>query len=109
MSEEMQKDPLQEELDASLAKEAELEKENAALGAELSKKKEGMLDRLNARGLRFALSNVLEHEGKRNVILQDWLGRNRYRTHELFMDYHYSNYRKKSRAADSKEVLITNF
>ena len=48
MSEEMQKDPLQEELDASLAKEAELEKENAALGAELSKKKEGMLDRLNA-------------------------------------------------------------
>lgn len=48
MSEEMQKDPLQEELDASLAKEAELEKENAALGAELSKKKEGMLDKLNA-------------------------------------------------------------
>lgn len=48
MSEEMQKDPLQEELDASLAKEAELEKENAALGAELAKKKEGILDRLNA-------------------------------------------------------------
>lgn len=48
MSEEMQKDPLQEELDASLAKEAQLEKENAALGAELAKKKEGMLDRLNA-------------------------------------------------------------
>ncbi len=48
MSEEMQKDPLQEELDASLAKEAELEKENAALGAELAKKKEGLLDRLNA-------------------------------------------------------------
>ena len=48
MSEEMQKDPLQEELDASLAKEAELEKENAALGAELGKKKEGLLDRLNA-------------------------------------------------------------
>lgn len=48
MSEEMQKDPLQEELDASLVKEAELEKENAALGAELAKKKEGMLDRLNA-------------------------------------------------------------
>lgn len=48
MSEEMQKNPLQEELDASLAKEAELEKENAALGAELAKKKEGLLDRLNA-------------------------------------------------------------
>lgn len=48
MSVEMKKDPLQEELDASLAKEAELEKENAALGAELAKKKEGMLDRLNA-------------------------------------------------------------
>ena len=48
MSEEMQKDPLQEELDASLAKEAELERENAALGAELAKKKEGLLDRLNA-------------------------------------------------------------
>lgn len=48
MSEENKKDPLQEELDASLAKEAELERENAALGAELSKKKEGMLDKLNA-------------------------------------------------------------
>ena len=48
MSEEMQKDPLQEELDASLAKEVELERENAALGAELAKKKEGLLDRLNA-------------------------------------------------------------
>lgn len=48
MSEEMKKDPLQEELDASLAKEAELEKENAALGAELSKKKDGIIGKLNA-------------------------------------------------------------
>lgn len=48
MSEEVQKDPLQEELDASLAKEAELEKENAALGAELAKKKDGIIGKLNA-------------------------------------------------------------
>lgn len=68
-----------------------------------------LLDDLNRRGIRFALSNVLEHEGKKNQHLLKWIEANNYHVHEIFMDYHYSNYQKKSKKADSKEVLITNF
>lgn len=68
-----------------------------------------LLDNLNARDIRFALSNVLEHEGKENQVLKEWIARNQYNVHNLFMDYHYSNYQKKSKKPESKEVLITNF
>ena len=68
-----------------------------------------ILDILNARGINFALSNVLRHEGKNNLVLQEWINRNHYVVHQLFMDYHYSNYQKKSKKADSTEVLITNY
>lgn len=68
-----------------------------------------ILDVLNARGIKFALSNVLRHEGKNNLVLQEWINRNHYVVHQLFMDYHYSNYQKKSKKADSTEVLITNY
>jgi DNA adenine methylase Dam len=68
-----------------------------------------LLDNLNARNIRFALSNVLEHEGKENQVLKEWIARNQYNVHDLFMDYHYSNYQKKSKKPESKEVLITNF
>ncbi len=68
-----------------------------------------LLNELNERGIRFALSNVLKHEGKENLILQEWIENNHYHVHELFMDYHYSNYQKKIKVADSQEVLITNY
>lgn len=68
-----------------------------------------LLDELNIRGIRFALSNVLSHEGKENPLLTEWIDRNHYTVHELFMDYHYSNYQKKSKKADSREVLIINY
>ena len=68
-----------------------------------------ILDVLNERGIKFALSNVLRHEGKNNLVLQEWINRNHYVVHQLFMDYHYSNYQKKSKKADSTEVLITNY
>lgn len=68
-----------------------------------------MLDTLNRRNVRFALSNVLTHEGKENNILAEWIEANHYNVHHIFMDYHYSNYQKKSTKADSTEVLITNY
>lgn len=68
-----------------------------------------ILDNLNEKGIQFALSNVLQHEGKENTLLQEWIGRNNYIVHDLFMDYHYSNYQKKSKKAESQEVLITNY
>lgn len=68
-----------------------------------------LLDRLNERNIKFALSNVLKHEGKENVLLDRWIEQHDYHVHHLFMDYHYSNYQKKTKKADSEEVLITNF
>lgn len=68
-----------------------------------------LLNDLNGHGIRFALSNVLQHEGKTNWLLQEWIKQNNYNVYDIFMDYHYSNYQKKSKKADSKEVLITNF
>ncbi|MCC8145506.1 MAG: DNA adenine methylase, partial [Bacteroidales bacterium] len=68
-----------------------------------------VLDNLNVRKIKFALSNVLSHEGKENSILKEWIDRNHYNVHKIDMDYHYSNYQKKSKKADSQEVLITNY
>lgn len=68
-----------------------------------------ILDNLSKRGIKFALSNVLQHEGKRNILLQEWISQHNYVVHNLFMDYHYSNYQKKSKKAESQEVLITNY
>jgi DNA adenine methylase Dam len=68
-----------------------------------------VLDELNRNGVKFALSNVLTHEGKENNLLRQWIDNNHYNVHNLFMDYHYSNYQKKSKKAESEEVLITNY
>jgi len=68
-----------------------------------------ILDKLSERGIKFALSNVLQHEGKQNILLQEWISQHNYVVHNLFMDYHYSNYQKKSKKAESQEVLITNY
>lgn len=68
-----------------------------------------LLDNLDKQNVKFALSNVLKHEGKENTLLSKWVERHHYHVHHLFMDYHYSNYQKKSKKAESEEVLITNF
>lgn len=64
------------------------------------------LDRLDARGVRFALSNVLEHGGKENVPLVAWA--RRYRVVEMSFSYANSSYQKKQRAS-SREVLVVNY
>lgn len=68
-----------------------------------------LLTRLHKRGLRFALSNVLEHKGQVNEIMKSWVEMNGYSTHIL--DYHYKNANYQSSAKNNKtiEVLITNY
>lgn len=68
-----------------------------------------LLNRLENKGVRFALSNVLEHKGKVNVIMKSWVTENKYNIHEL--DYHYKNSNYHSDAKNNKtiEVLITNY
>ena len=51
-----------------------------------------ILDDLDKRNICFALSNVIEHKGKENLILKDWISRNNYYVSYLAKNYSNSNY-----------------
>ena len=64
-----------------------------------------ILDALNDRGIRFALSNAFENKGIKNEELMEWS--KNYTVHHLQMNYNGSNYQRRNSKAD--EVLITNY
>lgn len=67
-----------------------------------------LLDNLNKKGIRFALSNVLENKGKSNDILKEWS--KKYNIHYLNNTYGNCNYQTKDKSKNSTiEVLITNY
>ena len=67
-----------------------------------------LLDNLNAKGIKFALSNVLENKGKTNEILKAWT--EKYNVHYLNYSYSNCNYHAKDKSENSTvEVLITNY
>ncbi|WP_207733747.1 DNA adenine methylase [Clostridium sp. 1001275B_160808_H3] len=66
-----------------------------------------LLDNLNSRGIRFALSNVFESKGKTNNILIEWASR--YTVHNLNHNYNNSNYQVKDKSSRTLEVLICNY
>ena len=67
------------------------------------------LEELDKKGIRFALSNVLESKGRINTILCDWVNKNKkYRVIPLNYDYSNSNYHTKKDGV-TKEVLIVNY
>ena len=67
------------------------------------------LDRLHTRGIRFALSNVLENKGRKNDILIHWLKAHKeYRSILLNYDYSNSSYHGQ-KTGITKEVLIVNY
>ncbi|MGL6065254.1 MAG: Dam family site-specific DNA-(adenine-N6)-methyltransferase [Fusobacteriaceae bacterium] len=69
-----------------------------------------LLDFLNEKKIKFALSNVLIHEGKENKLLAEWLEKRKYKTMEIKSDYRNSNYQKnKKEKGITKEVLIVNY
>lgn len=69
-----------------------------------------ILDNLNSNLVSFALSNVLEHKGKENLILKNWIEENNYFVSYLLKDYSNSNYHTIDRNKNSTiEVLITNY
>lgn len=63
------------------------------------------LDGLNARHIRFALSNVTRHKGIENTRLLEWA--DKYHIHKLDVSYANSNYQ--ATASETIEVLITNY
>lgn len=65
------------------------------------------LDALNARNIRFALSNMLSGKGKHNNILEEWS--KRYKVIHLDYNYANSNYHTKDKTKSADEVLIINY
>lgn len=69
-----------------------------------------ILDSLNEKKVSFALSNVLDHKGKENLILKNWIKENNYFISYISKNYANSNYHTIDRNKNSTvEVLITNY
>ncbi|WP_313074812.1 DNA adenine methylase [Lacrimispora sp.] len=67
----------------------------------------GLLDKLDSKGIRFALSNVLYHKGMSNELLIEWS--KKYKIHYIDKTYSNCNYHFKERNAVTVEVLVTNY
>lgn len=80
---------------------------NTGWNEETEKELLSLCDRLNEKGIKFAISNVLEHNGSKNEILINWS--KNYNVNYLDYDYSNCNYHKKDNGHKSIEVLITNY
>mgnify|MGYP004605012869 FL=1 len=69
------------------------------------KKLLNILDDLNSKGIKFALSNVLVANDKKNEILTEWS--KKYTVYIIENTFNNSNYRRKNKD-DTMEVLITH-
>lgn len=67
------------------------------------------LTRLNSKGVHFALSNFVEHHGKKHEQLVRWINDNRFNTTYIKSKYSNSNYHIRNKAEPSIEVLVTNY
>jgi hypothetical protein len=68
-----------------------------------------ILDQLNERGVKFALSNVASHKGTTNDILLNWKKENKYHLHHVNFNYNNCNYHAENKKNKTDEVLITNY
>lgn len=66
-----------------------------------------LLDQLTLNHVKFALSNVLVHQGKTNLILKNWAKNHNYFINTL--NYNYTNSSYHRRRLPSQEVLVTNY
>ena len=66
-----------------------------------------LLDKLNERGIKFALSNVFYHKGETNEKLIEWS--KKYTVTYLDKTYSNCSYHFKERDAKTVEVLVTNY
>ena len=66
-----------------------------------------LLDRLNERKIKFALSNVFYHKGKTNEKLIEWS--KKYIVTYLDKTYSNCSYHFKERNTKTVEILITNY
>lgn len=67
------------------------------------------LDYIDSKGIRFALSNVLQGKGNENTILKSWLKSGKYNVRHLNCSYSNSNYQRFAKSSHTDEVLVTNY
>ena len=68
-----------------------------------------VLSHLHKRGVRFALSNVIEHKGMENRYLIDWARKNKFFVNPINHNYKNSNYQTSAKSSSTREVLVTNY
>ena len=79
-------------------------------GEESEKKLLSLLDSINERGIKFALSNVLESKGIVNNILEEWINnRSDYSLIDLEYSYNNANYQRRNKENKTREILIINY
>lgn len=66
-----------------------------------------VLSRLTTAGVPFALSNVVEHKGRINSILSEYIKRPELNVH--YLNFNYDNSSHNSKTTGSQEVLVTNY
>lgn len=64
-----------------------------------------LLDELNAKNIRFAISNLIEHKGQKNYIFEQWA--KKYNIYEISSNY--LNYHDNAPKEFHREVLVTNY
>ena len=63
------------------------------------------IDELSARGVKFGITNLLNHKGKHNDILDKWS--QKYKTYNI--NSNYISFNDNTIKNDSKEVFVTNY
>ena len=67
------------------------------------------MDKLSTHNIRFVLSNVLEHKGRENRLLIDWIEHRNLQVVHIDMDYSNSNYQIEGKNSGTLEVLVKNY
>lgn len=68
-----------------------------------------VLKQLDSNGNKFALSNVIEHKGNTNNILNEWIEKNHFNKFYIKSNYKNSSYQLNHKNSTTREVLITNY
>ena len=66
------------------------------------------LEKLDDMGVKWAMSNVLENNGKTHTLLPKQINKKKYRVHYLNGEYIHANFRRKNKGK-TVEVLVTNY
>lgn len=76
-------------------------------GNEQEKALYDVMDMLTEQRVPYALSNVLTHKGKANVLLQEYIDASQVRVFPL--DFHYNHSSYNTKGTGSQEILLTNY